>query len=505
MKPLIIFELANNHQGSLDHAIAIVDGLARCSSPYESVFDFAVKFQFRDMDSFMDPGADPESNRHIGRFRSTRLTNSQWAGLTEKVRTSGFRVITTPFDEESVTTAIRLGITTLKIASCSAQEWPLIQKCAAAAEDLIVSTAGLRLDQIDALYSYLRHECRGEFAILHCAGLYPAPVDSLNLATIRRFIRRYPKARIGYSGHEPPGEHRVSTTALAIGAGIFERHVGMATPDTQLNGYTLDMDDVAHWLEAMSDTMRMLGTPKSSAYANTEETESLAALRRGVFASVDIPADRDIGSDLVSFRFPLRDRQIDVADFTTIYHRFISTRQIPAGEPLTRENTRIVVESRSQNLDRFVQRIRGIASEANIDIADDELLEISHHFGEEEIWSYGCCIINVLNRSYCKKLILMTAGQEHPEQFHKVKDETFRVIWGELQFTLDGTVHELKEGHSLVVESNARHTFRALTDVVIEELSTTSSPADSYYTDARISSRPRTARKSMVRNFIRLD
>lgn len=503
VKPLIVFELANNHQGSLDHALKILSGLDQRKKPYEAIFDFAVKFQFRDLESFLDPAADPSKNKHIERFRSTRLGDAEWSRLVQTARDYGLQPITTPFDEESVDYAVGLGISTLKIASCSAQEWPLLQKACATADHLVISTAGLRLDEIDALYSFLRHECRGEFTILHCVGIYPAPLSSLQLSTIRRFILRYPKARIGYSGHEPPAAHHVSTLALALGAQVFERHVGLATPETALNAYSLDLDDVEKWLSAMAMTVQLIGHPKSSEYFNQDERTSLDALRRGIFAKTDIPPDQEISPDLVTYRFPIREGQLGLAEFSTIYHRVTSTRAIRAGDPVGPENCQIEVDKRSQSLDHFVQRIRGIATEAHIDVADDELLEISHHFGVSQLWNYGCCIVNVLNRSYCKKLILMAKGQEHPEQFHRVKDETLRVVFGEIEFHLDGMQYLLRDGQSIVVEAKAKHSFRAVTDCVIEELSTTSLPEDSYYTDPRISSRPRTARKTVVRNFAR--
>jgi quercetin dioxygenase-like cupin family protein len=255
----------------------------------------------------------------------------------------------------------------------------------------------------------------------------------------------------------------------------------------------------------MCDTVALLGEPKSHEYFNAIEGASLHALRRGVFAAVDIPQGKEIGRETVSFRFPLRDGQIDVPDFTTIYHRFTSSRSIRAGEPITRANAQIDVDSRARNLDRFVQRTRGIASEAGIDIADDEYFELSHHHGVDQIWQYGCCIVNVLNRAYCKKLIIMTGGQEHPEQFHAIKEETFRIVRGELQVTLDGQTLILRQGQSLVVEPNVKHHFKALTDTVVEELSTTSLAEDTVYTDPQISSIPRTSRKTIVRNFMRSD
>lgn len=501
MKPLIIFEVANNHQGSVDHALRIIAGLGARKREYESLFDFAVKFQFRNLDTFIDPAADSSSNKHIARFRSTRLQTGDWPAILAAVHDRGMLSITTVFDEESVDLAARLGLTTLKIASSSANDWSLLQKTCAVASHVIVSTAGLTLGEVDTLYTFLRHESRPEFTLLHCVGVYPAAPGDLNLLSIRRFVERYPKARVGYSGHEAPEAHHVSALALASGAQVFERHVGVATSEHPLNAYSLDLDSVGRWLAAMAEATLILGHARSPAYSHPAERASLDALRRGVFARVDIEAGVEIVPEMVALQFPLREHQLAASDFSTVYHRFMSTDAIRAGEPVSSVNSRVIVDTRSRDLDRYVQRVRGIATEAHIDIADDELLEVSHHFGVDQLWHYGCCIVNVLNRSYCKKLIFMVEGQEHPEQYHRVKEETLRVVFGELELEVGGTTHKLARGQAVVVEANAKHRFRALADTVIEELSTTSSPADSFYTDPRISSRPRTARKTMMRNF----
>ena len=52
-------------------------------------------------------------------------------------------------------------------------------------------------------------------------------------------------------------------------------------------------------------------------------------------------------------------------------------------------------------------------------------------------------IINVVNREYCKKLIVLLPGQKHPEQYHNIKEETFVVLYGDVALTLDGVDKEL--------------------------------------------------------------
>ena len=53
MKPLVIFEIANNHMGSANHAIAMIKKFSFLSKDYKKKIDFAVKFQFRDEKSFI--------------------------------------------------------------------------------------------------------------------------------------------------------------------------------------------------------------------------------------------------------------------------------------------------------------------------------------------------------------------------------------------------------------------------------------------------------------------
>ena len=53
MKPLVIFEIANNHMGSVQHATAIIKKFYSLSRNYKNKIDFAVKFQYRDSKTFI--------------------------------------------------------------------------------------------------------------------------------------------------------------------------------------------------------------------------------------------------------------------------------------------------------------------------------------------------------------------------------------------------------------------------------------------------------------------
>ena len=93
----------------------------------------------------------------------------------------------------------------------------------------------------------------------------------------------------------------------------------------------------------------------------------------------------------------------------------------------------------------------------------------------------------------------MTENQEHPTQYHKIKEETFRILYGELDLQLNGTIYNLSIGDEALVSSTVRHSFKAKSDCIIEEISTTSMEDDSYYEDEKINNLKREQRKTIMK------
>ena len=92
----------------------------------------------------------------------------------------------------------------------------------------------------------------------------------------------------------------------------------------------------------------------------------------------------------------------------------------------------------------------------------------------------------------------MTEGQLHPTQHHEIKEETFRVLHGEIELILDGEMQILRRGQEALVKKGMKHSFKANSDSIIEELSTTSINTDSFYEDSYINKLSREDRKSIL-------
>ena len=105
-RPMIIYEMANNHMGSVEHGKRIISEMQKVSKGYD--LDFGFKFQYRHLDTFIHPDYKERMDlKFVKRFSETRLSEAQFLELKNAVADAGFKTICTPFDEASVDMVIK--------------------------------------------------------------------------------------------------------------------------------------------------------------------------------------------------------------------------------------------------------------------------------------------------------------------------------------------------------------------------------------------------------------
>jgi sialic acid synthase SpsE/quercetin dioxygenase-like cupin family protein len=478
---LFVFELANNHMGDAEHGIRVIDEISTVAKDYD--FNFAFKLQYRELDTFIHPDfQDRMDIKYVKRFSETRLSREQTRRLVDAIKRNGLTAMCTPFDETSVDRVVEDGFDILKIASCSFTDWPLLEKIAAATLPVIGSLAGIELEKIDQVVAFMQHRNK-DFALMHCIAEYPTPARNLHLNQIDFLRARYPKLRIGYSTHEDPDEIVAVAVAIGKGCSIFEKHVGVPTDRYALNAYSANPAQVRRWLDAASRAYEVEGTPGKRIEPTKQELDSLLSLRRGAFTVRDIAAGERIKSTDVFFAFPVQENQVTANDWSK-YNNYYATSAIKKDAAVLAGNSRCV-DTREAVLS-IVKKVRGFLAEAKIALPGEADFEISHHFGLNRFDEFGITMITVVNREYCKKLIVMLPGQKHPEQYHRRKEETFHVLYGDLRLAIDGQERLCRPGSVVTIERGARHAFESIDGTIIEEISSTHYPDDSYYTDPAI-------------------
>jgi len=490
---LFILDLANNHQGDAGHGLRIIreaGEVVRANGARA-----ALKFQFRNLDEFIHRShRNGSTNKHIPRFLSTRLSDADFERLTEAVRASGMITMCTPFDEASVHRIVDMGIEVVKVASCSATDWPLLETISNTNKPVVFSTGGMTWKQVDDLVSFFDHR-RVHFAIMHCVSIYPTPNEHLQLDRIRMLSERYPRKVVGFSTHEPPDALAPVQVAVAKGARMLERHVGIQTDSIKLNAYSSTPEQIDRWIKAAQAARVMCGN--SHPVSTEEETEALQSLRRGVYARRPIKIGEVVAADDVYFAMPWSEGQLSSGEWRSGIEM---TACVEKDGALTESNARPPEESAKQALFTAIHTAKAMLNEARIAIPAEFETEFSHHYGLDEFEKVGIIMITCVNRSYCKKLVLQLPGQRHPMHYHMRKEETFQVLHGSLEIDVDGRRRTLLPGDTQLVQQGVWHAFWTKTGVIFEEISTTHYADDSFYEDKSINARG-AARKTVVNQW----
>jgi len=487
--PLFIFEMANNHQGDVAHGRRIIDEMAKIARRFG--IRAGVKLQYRNLETFIHPEFRTADHKHIKRFLSTELKKEDYATLVEAVRDAGLVTICTPFDEESVDDIVNHGIEVVKVASCSANDWPLLERIVETRKPVICSSGGLRLDEIDQVVNFFTHRHIKDFSLLHCVGIYPTQNKGVHLNFMDTLMRRFHWLPVGYSGHEAPDNYDVVKAAVAKGARILERHVGVPTEKSPLNAYSMNPEQTAKWVESALLVQEICGASDGTKKIAQEEVDSLLSLRRGTFVKDPVAAGETLSRDKVFFAMPCAEGQTSSSEYQ---------ESMVAAAPIAKHGR--VTERRQRTLANqlrsLIHQAKGMLHEAHIAIGDKFTIEMSHHYGPEQFRANGALIVNLVNREYCKKLIIMLPGQRHPNHRHMKKEETFQLLSGDLEVNLNGVMHQLKAGDLLLVERGTWHSFSTQKGCIFEEVSTTHVIGDSYYEDPKIAQLDVMQRKTVL-------
>lgn len=474
--PLIIADLANNHNGDFDLAHQMINELSEIQKKYG--FKIVPKFQYRNLDTYIHVDSKKNTNnKYVNRFETTRLEFHDFYELTKIAKSLGLFTAATAFDEYSAIKVKEHGHSILKVASACANDWNLLEACVSQNLPMIVSLGGLSDYQIERVVSFLKHR-KADFALMHCVALYPTSDSALNIGRIR-FLREKFRVPTGYSTHENPRNTIAGGLALAAGAEILERHYAKGTKDVNVNEYSSEKNVFENWLINLKTALNQINDDKFSDNLEFQRV-TLLKLQRGIFAKRFINKSEVIDNSNTYGAFPVGNNQLITNDLT-IRSNLVAIEDISLDQPIL--STKVSQIDRFGLQEKILSRTRELLALAGVNLGANIDVEISHHFGIECFDSTGAILITLINREYAKKLVVMTKNQSHPEHFHKLKEETFLLLTGKLEVILENKNKILMPGDVLVIPRSYKHSMYALEDSVFEEISSTNFSEDSYYTD----------------------
>jgi mannose-6-phosphate isomerase-like protein (cupin superfamily) len=267
--------------------------------------------------------------------------------------------------------------------------------------------------------------------------------------------------------------------ALAKGATIFERHVGLGTAAVPLNAYSSTPEQIYRWLQAAEEAWKMCGRSDGKRPAATRiEGEDLRALRRGVYARTAVAAGERLDPANLFYAIPNETGQI-LANDVSKYTEYYALHDLKAGGAVRFTEVK-AVDIRS-TVQAIVRQVKDMLKKNKVNLPNKLRFELSHHYGIDRFPEFGVTIIDCINREYCKKILVMLPGQNHPAHLHQLKEETFHVLHGDLSMNLNGREKTFQAGDLVLVERGVNHSFRTNDGAILEEISTTHYKDDSYY------------------------
>ncbi len=327
--PYIIAELSANHGGSLDRALAIIEGAAAAGVD-------AVKFQAYTPDSmtiasdkpgFIIEGDNPWQGRRLYDLYAEAATPYEWfPDLYAQARKSGVTPFTTPFGIDAIPMLEKLDTPVYKIASFEAVDPELIKACTRTGKPLLISTGMCSKEDISRALDAVGAEGGDRVAIFRCNSGYPALIDEANLLAMPDMAESF-AVPVGYSDHTIG--HAAAVAACALGASMIEKHVIDDGPPTPDSSFSMKIDDLKDFVDLCRQAFHARGRVLYGPFEN--ERNSLS-FRRSLYAVRDIAAGTEVApEDVRSVRpgFGLHPRHYDeiIGRKTTV--------AVERGDPIT--------------------------------------------------------------------------------------------------------------------------------------------------------------------------
>jgi len=483
-----IFEMANNHQGDIEHGKEIIRSFAALAKKYD--VSAGVKFQFRQLDTFIHPKFQNSDLKYVKRFNNTKLNERDFLEMSQFAKEAGLKTVATPFDSESIPLLERCDIDIIKVASCSVNDWSLLRDISEKNKKIIISTAGADFDTLHDVYRLFKSKER-DFAFLHCVAEYPTTPDRADLKRIKRLQETFSDIEIGFSTHESPEQESLIPFAMSLGCTIFEKHVAVQNSNYPINKYSCTPEQI----ERVFQKIKFL----KSAFEGESKEQNLALsnLRRGVYAKRNISRGEVINEDDIFLAMPRQAGQLDASMIDSIVGAYASSN-IEASHAI---NQTYVSHKEDRTLDNIKSNILKQLERAGVKVTSKDRCDISCHYGLKNFEKVGAFVVNKVNREYCKKLIVMLPGQRHPAHYHVRKEECFELLSGDCTLVLNQKSIRMKKGEVKLIPRKTKHSFFSKNGCVIEEISTTHVRGDSIYEDPVIFKLPVSDRKIKIQGL----
>jgi len=294
----VIAEIGNNHNGSFERAIEMIDQAARMGAD-------CAKFQMRHLDQVYRrrtidrAGEDLGTEYVVDLLRRFELSIEDQQKLADYCGQKGILYLCTPWDPESIKVLETFNVPAFKVASADLTNLPLLDQLCKTRKPLILSTGMSTRTEVEKTVEFLNKR-NSQFVLLHCNSTYPAPLHDIHLQWLETLRSIHPL--VGYSGHERG--IAVALAATALGACVIERHFtldrSMEGPD---HAASLEFSDFKQMIQGIREIEQAKGMSGERVLSQGEmiNRENLA---KSLVAAKDLKAGIVLKPEHIQVRSP---------------------------------------------------------------------------------------------------------------------------------------------------------------------------------------------------------
>ena len=288
MKTIIIAEAGVNHNGSVEMAMRLIEKAKEAGADY-------VKFQtgngnvvskYAQKANYQKVNTNNSNETQAEMLKKIRLKFKDFILLKEYCDEVGIKLLSTPFDFDSIDFLATIAMDYMKIPSGEITNYPYLVRIAQIGLPIIMSTGMCTLGEIESALTILEENGveRKNIILLHCNTEYPTPFEDVNLRAMLSIGNCF-GVDYGYSDHTKGIE--VPIAAVALGAKVIEKHF---TLDRNLKGpdhiASLEPDELKRMVDNIRNIEKALGS--SVKKVSKSEYKNISVARKSIIASKDI-------------------------------------------------------------------------------------------------------------------------------------------------------------------------------------------------------------------------
>lgn len=308
----IIAEAGDNHNGSFDHAVRLIETAAEAGADcvkFQTFLTEEVISRYAEMAEYQKKNTGKEETQ-FAMVKRLELSFDQFRQLKTCCEKCGILFLSSPFDLPSIAFLDEIGVPVFKIPSGEITNYPYLVAVANTHKDILLSTGMCTMDEIGKAIAVLEDNGAGTITLLHCNTEYPTPFEDVNLRAMETMRLAFGK-EVGYSDHTTGIE--VPIAAAALGAVVIEKHFTLdKTMEGPDHAASLEPQELTAMVKAIRKIETALGSAEKEPSPSEQKNIPVArkslvarrAIRRGELFTAENLAVKRPGTGLSPMHYP---------------------------------------------------------------------------------------------------------------------------------------------------------------------------------------------------------